>query len=66
MTGQKKVEREGTGVAETSDIAADPAPARRRGLTAARKQEAVPRVLHGEDVEPVARNIDARAADVSG
>ena len=38
MTEQKKVEREGAGVAETSDIAAYPAPGRRRRLTAARKQ----------------------------
>ncbi len=66
MTGQKKVEREGAGTAETSHIAADPAPARRRRLTAARKQEAVLRVLPGETVQPVARNIDATAADVSG
>ena len=66
MTEQKKVEREGAGVAETSHIAADPAPARRRRLTAARKQEAVLCVLRGEGVELVARNIDATAADVSG
>ena len=69
MTEQKKVEREGTGAAETSCIAADPAPVRRRGLTAARNQEAVLRVLRvlrGEDVELVARNINATAADVSG
>ena len=65
MTEQKKVEREGAGAVETSHIAADPAPARRRRLTAARKQEAVPRVLRGEDVELVARNIDATAANVS-
>ena len=63
MTEQKKVEREGAGAAETSHIAAGPAPARRRRLTAARKQEAVLRVLRGEDVELVARNIDATAAD---
>ena len=36
MTDQKKGEREGAGAAETSHIAADPAPARRRRLTAAR------------------------------
>ena len=42
----------------------DPAPARRRRQTAARRQEAVLRVLRGEDIE--ARSIDATAADVSG
>ena len=66
MTEQKKVDRAGAGTAETSHIAADPAPARRRRLTAARKQEAVLRVLRGEDVELVARSLDATAADVSG
>lgn len=65
MTDQKKVEREGAGAAETSHIAADPAPARRRRLTSARKQEAVLRVLRGEDVELVARSLEATAADVS-
>ena len=62
MTEQKKVEREGAGASETSHIAADPAPARRRRLTAARKQEAVLRVLRGEDVELVARALEATAA----
>ena len=38
MTDQKKGERKGGGVAETSYIAADPASARRRRLTAVRKQ----------------------------
>lgn len=65
MTDQKKVEREGAGAAETSHIAAEPAPARRRRLTAAWKQEAVLRVLRGEDVELVARSLEATAADVS-
>jgi hypothetical protein len=36
MTDQKKGEREGVGTAETSHIVADPAPARRRRLMAAR------------------------------
>ncbi len=63
MTEQRKVEREGSGAAETSHIAADPAPARRRRLTATRKQEAVPRVLRGEDVELVARSFGATAPD---
>ncbi len=66
MTEQKKVDRAGAGAAETSHIAANPAPARRRRQTAARKQEAVLRVLRGEDIELVARGIDATAADVSG
>ena len=66
MTEQKKVERAGAGAAETSNIAAGPAPSPRRRLTAARKQEAVLRVLRGEAVELVARSIEATAADVSG
>ncbi len=53
MTEQKKVDRAGAGAAETSHIAADPAPARRRRQTSARKQEAVLQVLRGEDVEYV-------------
>ena len=65
MMEQKKVERAGVGAAETSHIAADPAPARRRRLTAARKQEAVLRVLRGENVELGARSLEATAADVS-
>ncbi len=65
MMEQKKVERAGVGAAETSHIAADPAPARRRRLTATRKQEAVLRVLRGENVELVARSLEATAADVS-
>ena len=65
MTEQQKVNREGAGAAETSHIVADPAPARRRRLTAARKQEAVLRVLRGEDIELVARSLEATAADVS-
>ena len=65
MTEQKKVERAGAGAAETSNIAAGPAPSPRRRLTAARKQEAVLRVLRGEAVELVARSIEATAADVS-
>ena len=65
MTDEKKVKREGAGAAKTSDIEADPTPARQRRLTAARKQEAVLRVLRGEDVELVARSLEATAADVS-
>ena len=65
MMEQKKAGGEGAGAAERSHIAADPAPARRRRLTAARKQEAVLRVLRGEDIELVARSLEATAADVS-
>lgn len=65
MTEEKKDEHAGAGAAETSHIAAGPAPAPRCRLTAARKQEAVLRVLRGEAVELVARSIEATAADVS-
>ena len=47
MTEQKKVERAGAGAAETSPIAASPAPTPRRRLTAARKQEAILPDLQG-------------------
>lgn len=65
MREQKKVDCGGAGAAETSHIAAAPAPPRRRRLTAARKQEAVLRVLRGEAVDLVARSLEATAADVS-
>ena len=64
MTEQKKVEREGAGAAETSRIAA--APAQRRRLTAARKQEAVLRVLRGEAVELVAPSSNDGVDTIAG
>jgi transposase len=63
MTDDK---REGAPGAETSDIAAAGAPGRERRMTARRKQEAVLRVLRGESLETVARELRVTAADLSG
>jgi len=65
-TEQKEIKRVGAGAAETSHIAADPAPARRQRRTATRAQEAVLRVLRDEDVASVSRSLEALAVDVSG
>jgi len=49
------------------DAGADaPAAPRQRRLSAKRKQEAVLRVLRGEDLELVSREIGTTAADLSG
>ena len=59
-------EREGAAAAETSDIGAVAAPVRERRMTAGRKRDAVLRVLRGEPLEIVAREMAATAADLSG
>lgn len=59
-------EREGAAGAETSDIGAVAAPGRDRRMTANRKAEAVLRVLRGEPLEIVARELGVTAADLSG
>ncbi len=51
--------------AETSIIGAPGAPGRERRMTARRKQEAVLRVLRGEPLEVVARELRVTAADLS-
>jgi len=56
----------GASGAKTSNIAASEAPGRARRMTARRKQEAVLRVLRGEPLETVAREIGATVADLSG
>lgn len=63
MTNEK---RGGAPGAETSDIAVPGAPVRERRMTAKRKQEAVLRVLRGEPLETVARELRVTAADLSG
>ena len=63
MTDEK---REGAPGAETPDIAVAGAPGRARRMTARRKQEAVLRVLRGEPLETVARELRVTAADLSG
>jgi hypothetical protein len=60
------VKRGGAAGAETSSIGATAAPAPRRRLTARRKREAVLRVLRGEPLEIVARELGVTAADLSG
>ena len=59
-------ERGGTAVAQTSDIGAVAAPGRERRMTAGRKRDAVLRVLRGEPLEIVARELAVTAADLSG
>ena len=58
--------RGGAAGAETSDIGASAAPGRQRRMTAGRKRDAVLRVLRGEPLEIVARDLAVTAADLSG
>ena len=60
------VERGGAAGAETSNIGAVAAPGRERRMTAGRKRDAVLRVLRGEPLEIVARELAVTAADLSG
>ena len=60
-----KVEREGAADAETSGIGAAAAPGRERRMTAGRKSDAVLRLLRGEPLEIVARELSVTAADLS-
>jgi len=59
------VEGGGAAGAETSDIGAVAAPGRERRMTAGRKRDAVLRVLRGEPLEIVARELAVTAADLS-
>ena len=56
---------EGAADAETSGIGAAAAPGRERRMTAGRKREAVLRLLRGEPLEIVARELAVTAADLS-
>ena len=60
------VESGGAAGAETSDIGAAAAPGRERRMTAGRKRDAVLRLLRGEPLELVARELAVTAADLSG
>ena len=60
------VESGGAAGAETSDIGAVAAPGRERRMTAGRKRDAVLRLLRGEPLELVARELAVTAADLSG
>ena len=59
-------ERGGAADAETSGIGASAAPGRERRMTAGRKGDAVLRLLRGEPLEIVARELAVTAADLSG
>jgi transposase-like protein len=59
-------EGRGAAGAETSDIGAAAAPGRPLRMTAGRKRDAVLRVLRGEPMEIVARELGVTAADLSG
>lgn len=61
----KEDRTEGASGAKTSGIAASEAPGRERRMTAKRKREAVLRVLRGEPLETVAREIGVTVADLS-
>lgn len=58
-------ERGGAAGAETSDIGAVAAPGRDRRMTSVRKRDAVLRLLRGEPLEIVARDLAVTAADLS-
>jgi hypothetical protein len=60
------VDHEGAAGAETSDIGALAAPGRERRMTAGRRRDAVLRLLRGESLEIVARELAVTAADLSG
>jgi Helix-turn-helix domain len=56
----------GAAGAETSRVGAAAAPGRERRMTAGRKRDAVLRILRGEPLEIVARELGVTAADLSG
>ena len=55
----------GVAGAETTGIGASAAPGRERRMTAGRKRDAVLRLLRGEPLEIVARELSVTAADLS-
>ena len=63
MTQDKYVGAPG---AESSDVGATGAPARERRMTARRKQESVLRVLRGEPLDTLARELRVTVAELSG
>ena len=58
-------QHEGAADAGTSGIGASAAPGRERRMTAGRKRDAVLRLLRGEPLEIVAREMSVTAADLS-
>lgn len=65
MTDEQRTK---SGVSERAHHAGDETPAapRRRRMSAGRKQEAVLRILRGEDLELVSRELAVTASDLSG
>mgnify|MGYP001813078215 CR=1 FL=1 len=65
MTNEQRTK---AGVSERAHHAGDETPAapRRRRMSAGRKQEAVLRILRGEDLELVSRELALTASDLSG
>jgi hypothetical protein len=61
-----EVDHEGAAGTEASDIGAVAAPGRERRMTAGRKRDAVLRLLRGESLEIVVRELAVTAADLSG
>ena len=61
----EETERKGAAGAEASGIGAAAAPGRERRMRAGRKRDAVLRVLRGEPLEIVARELAVTAADLS-
>jgi len=57
---------EGAGPAERAQYAGEAGPAPRRRMSARRKQEAVLRLLRGEDLERLSRELSITAAELSG
>ena len=57
---------EDAGPAERSHYAGEAGPAPRRRMSARRKQEAVLRLLRGEDLERLSRELSITAAELSG
>ena len=60
-----EAEHGGAADAETSGIGATAAPGRERRMTAGRKRDAVLRLLRGEPLEVLARELAVTAADLS-
>ena len=65
MTDEREIK---AGLTERAHNAGDgkPAAPRQRRISAKRKQEAVLRILRGEDLELVSRDLGVTAADLSG
>jgi len=66
MTEERDIKAGLTERAHHADDGKPAAPRKRRRMSAKKKQEAVLRILRGEDLDLVSREIGATAADLSG